>query len=365
MSIEECHDGSLQLEGRKGEFECRMLIPSKMAGSIIGKKGANIQMLRSEYSANIKLPDSPGPERIFIISAADSDTVADVIEKALPMMYGAGDDKEEEVRLLIQTGAVGAIIGKGGHQIKQIRELSGANVKAYQNCAPQSSDRVVSIKGDRDTLAPALRLCFQVIVDNGQRGTGMPYDPANFDAFFAHEYGGFGGQGGRFGMEGGRGRGGVRGPGRGGAGPGGFGRPFGNQEGFIQPIGFPSRPMGRGFGQEGFGRDAGFGPPGRGGKFAEGGRFVGPAAGNVALEADEGPRETTQVTIPKDVAGAIIGPGGQRIRKIRTESKANITIEDVQAGSNDRLITIEGTEAQISVARYLLRQAVNEQRPGQ
>ena len=44
-----------------------------------GKKGANIQMLRSEYSANIKLPDSPGPERIFIVAAADSDTVADVI----------------------------------------------------------------------------------------------------------------------------------------------------------------------------------------------------------------------------------------------------------------------------------------------
>ena len=59
----------------------------------------------------------------------------------------------------------------------------------------------------------------------------------------------------------------------------------------------------------------------------------------------------------------ISGPGGQRIRKIRNESKANITIEDVQAGSTERLITIEGTEGQISVARYLLRQAVNEQRP--
>ena len=35
MSIEEAgHNGGL--EGRKGEFECRMLIPSKMAGSIIG-----------------------------------------------------------------------------------------------------------------------------------------------------------------------------------------------------------------------------------------------------------------------------------------------------------------------------------------
>ena len=38
-------------------------------------------MLRSEYSANIKLPDSPGPERIFSVSAADADTVADVIGK--------------------------------------------------------------------------------------------------------------------------------------------------------------------------------------------------------------------------------------------------------------------------------------------
>ena len=228
-------------------------------------------------------------------------------EKALPMMFGVEDsEKEEEIRLLIQTGAVGAIIGKGGNKIKQIREQSGANVKAYQNCAPQSSDRVVSIKGDRETLIPALRLCLQVIVENGQRGSGMPYDPANFDSFFAHEYGGFGGQAGRFGMEGGRGRGGVqRGPGRVPA-PGGFGRP----DGFIPPIGFPSRPMGRGFGQEGFGRDLGFGGGGGvgggRGKFGDaGGRFN--SSAGTGLEIDDGPRETTQVTIPKEVAGAIIG----------------------------------------------------------
>ena len=228
-------------------------------------------------------------------------------------MYGTDEnEKDQEIRLLIQTGAVGAIIGKGGHKIKQIRELSGSNVKAYQNCAPQSSDRVVSIKGDRDTLIPALRLCLQVIVENGQRGSGMPYDPANFDSFFAHEYGGFGGgQSGRFGgMEGGRGGRGMPrgGPGRV-PGPGNFGRPYGNPEGFIQPVGFPSRHMGRGFGQEGFGRDVGFGgPQGGRGKFSGGDRggFGGPG-GALPAEADDGPRETTQVTIPKDVAGAIIG----------------------------------------------------------
>jgi len=91
-------------------------------------------------------------------------------------------------------------------------------------------------------------------------------------------------------------------------------------------------------------------------------RFMGGghAAAPVGFDIDE---ETTQVTIPKEVAGAIIGPGGQRIRKIRNESKANITIENAQAGSNERIITIEGTEGQISVAKYLLRQAVNDQRP--
>jgi hypothetical protein len=37
-------------------------------------------------------------------------------------------------------------------------------------------------------------------------------------------------------------------------------------------------------------------------------------------------------------------------------------IEEPQAGSTERLITIEGTEAQIAVAKNLLKQAVSENR---
>ena len=165
----------------------------------------------------------------------------------------------------------------------------------------------------------------------------MPYDPANFDAFFAHEYGGYGGGhhmsaaggggGGRFppGMTDGANRGGG---GRAAAGgvvrgrvpmpPGGFGRPmYGShhhhQDGFMQPIGFPGNrpPMGQGFGGHPRG-DQGFGGHpggGRGGKYADQGRFMGGHGGGapvapVGFDIDE---ETTQVTIPKEVAGAIIG----------------------------------------------------------
>jgi heterogeneous nuclear ribonucleoprotein K len=267
-------------------------------------------------------------------------------------MFNDTSEKETELRLLVHTGAVGAVIGKGGHKIKQIRELSGANVKAYQNCAPQSSERVISIRGEREALVPALRLCFQVIVENGQRGAGMPYDPANFDAYFAHEYGGYGGggggggggvQAGRFGPDvagGGasnaRGGGGMRmrggrGGGAGGGLPPGGGPPLGfpgGPAGYVAAAGgggFPARPpMGRGFGIDAYGREvAGFGPPPPPvrAKFSGGGpeaaaRFGGaPGGGGPEMgwtmgkveEGDDGPRDVTQVTIPKDLAGAIIG----------------------------------------------------------
>jgi len=89
----------------------------------------------------------------------------------------------------------------------------------------------------------------------------------------------------------------------------------------------------------------------------------GGASGSVNFdqtEEDQGPTETTQVTIPNELAGAIIGPGGQRIRKIRLESKASITIDEPASGSNERVISIVGTPKQIQTAQYLLQQSVRE-----
>merc|ERR1712088_561467 len=75
---------------------------------------------------------------------------------------------------------------------------------------------------------------------------------------------------------------------------------------------------------------------------------------------DNGEQETTQVTIPKDMAGAIIGPGGSRIRKIRSDSKASITIDEPVQGSNERIITISGNQRSIQTAQFLLQQSVRE-----
>merc|ERR1719474_1637770 len=106
-----------------------------------------------------------------------------------------------------------------------------------------------------------------------------------------------------------------------------------------------------------------------GGKVVFGGGMDGPGFGsgfgggptlNFDNAGNDGEQESTQVTIPNDMAGAIIGPGGQRIRKIRNDSKASITIDEPAPGSNERVISITGTQKQIQTAQYLLQQSVRE-----
>lgn len=55
------------------------------------------------------------------------------------------------------------------------------------------------------------------------------------------------------------------------------------------------------------------------------------------------------------MAGAIIGPKGQKIQQIREQSGAGITIDKPMAGSTDRIISITGTPEQIQNAQYLLQ----------
>jgi len=399
---------------RGDKFEVRLLVPSKCAGSIIGKGGQNIQKLRTEFNANIRVPDCPGPERVMTVQADDPVVVANVLEHTIPVLSeevvrgGPGGGKNSgqegdtagmlEARLLIHQSIVGGIIGRAGFKIKEIRDASGANIKVYQTCAPQSTDRCVAVQGGLQKIVLALKEVFEVINNTEIKGADQPYDPINFDGYYASEYGGFGtemdvyGGGGQpRGVGGGmRGSGAARG-GRGGSGlNGGFmgGPPasFGGGRGGGASSRGGSSFGGRGGYDEGYGgRGGGFGGNQRGGQRG-GGAGSGYEVGfnNVDLANygksnnssfapsdqaaappfsggdDNGEQETTQVTIPKDMAGAIIGPGGSRIRGIRSDSKASITIDEPVQGSNERIITITGSQRQIQTAQFLLQQSVRE-----
>ncbi|XP_060805539.1 heterogeneous nuclear ribonucleoprotein K [Amyelois transitella] len=355
-------DGPSHKRQRHTDDEVTFLIPSKVAGSIIGKGGTNISKLRSQYKASITVPDCPGPERVLSILAPDVDSVLDIVKEILPNLADGGpkgNTEDLDVRLLIHQSRAGCVIGKGGSKIKELRDKTGAKLKIFSNPAPQSSERVVQLVGNADAVAAGVREVLDLIRQVPIKGPIQNYDPHNYDDFYADEYGGFGGGGGRGPPRGGPGRPSARPPPGPSRGPGGPRGPMSR--------GPPPGPTGgpRGFGGNDFG-----GPPPRGnfGGGAPRGGFGGGFGGNFGgggggFSSNGGQETSTQVTIPKDLAGAIIGKAGTRIRKIRAESGAGIEIAAPLQGSSDRIITITGTSARIQKAQYLLQQSVHESNP--
>uniref|UniRef100_A0A673C9J9 Heterogeneous nuclear ribonucleoprotein K n=1 Tax=Sphaeramia orbicularis TaxID=375764 RepID=A0A673C9J9_9TELE len=342
--------------------ELRILLQSKNAGAVIGKGGKNIKALRTDYNASVSVPDSSGPERILSISA-DIETIGEILLKIIPTLeeyqqYN-GIDFDCELRLLIHQSLAGSIIGVKGAKIKELRENTKTSIKLFQECCPQSTDRVVLVGGKTERVVECIKTMLDLIAEAPIKGRAQPYDPNFYDE--TYEYGGFtmmfeergGGRRlmGGFPMRGSRSSG-DRGfermsSSRGGRGP----MPRRDYDEMSPrrgpPPPHPSR-VGRGSGR---GRNMPMGHPHRGGSswdsYQSGGRG--------SYNDMGGPVITTQVTIPKDLAGSIIGKGGQRIKQIRHESGASIKIDEPLEGSEDRIITITGTQDQIQNAQYLLQ----------
>ena len=102
-------------------------------------------------------------------------------------------------------------------------------------------------------------------------------------------------------------------------------------------------------------------PPGYGGQRMQYGGMAQQAWGNQGGMG--GPPITTQVSVPDDSVGRLIGRGGETINRIRQMSQCRIDIakSDAQSQSNGlRIITLSGTEQTIKIAQDMLRQKLAE-----
>uniref|UniRef100_A0A8D0GDL7 Heterogeneous nuclear ribonucleoprotein K n=1 Tax=Sphenodon punctatus TaxID=8508 RepID=A0A8D0GDL7_SPHPU len=354
--------------------ELRILLQSKNAGAVIGKGGKNIKALRTDVST----------QDILSISA-DIETIGEILKKIIPTLeeyqHYKGSDFDCELRLLIHQSLAGGIIGVKGAKIKELRENTQTTIKLFQECCPHSSDRVVLIGGKPDRVVECIKIILDLISESPIKGRAQPYDPNFYDE--TYDYGGFTmmfddrrGRPVGFPM---RGRGGFDRM------PPGRGRPMPpsrrDYDDMSPRRGPPPPPPGRGGRGGSRARNLPLPPPPppRGGDLMSydrrgrpGDRYDGMglmhtfksdysyAGGRGSYGDLGGPIITTQVTIPKDLAGSIIGKGGQRIKQIRHESGASIKIDEPLEGSEDRIITITGTQDQIQNAQYLLQNSVKQ-----
>ncbi|KWU42596.1 hypothetical protein RHOSPDRAFT_11001, partial [Rhodotorula sp. JG-1b] len=303
----------------------RALVSSKEAGVIIGRGGATIAQVRQD--ANVKAGVSkvvPGvPDRVLSIGGtvesvakAYSIVARTILENPVPAAPtttttpALNPSASASIRLLISHLLIGSVIGKGGSKIRQIQELAHARMVASKEMLPQSTERIVEVTGQPESIRLAVQEIAKCLIEDWDRSQGtVLYHP---------------------GAEGLGGAAAVPGGANANGGAGGF--PGGQQQQQQQQQqggGFPS------------GRQGGGGA--RGGVLAPG-----------AYGSDPNWREQ-KISIPSDMVGCIIGRGGTKINEIRRQSGSRISIaKTAHDETGERMFVISGLPENNEKALFLL-----------
>ncbi|XP_028754600.1 KH domain-containing protein HEN4 isoform X2 [Neltuma alba] len=164
-------------EGGELKVVFRLLCSNRIAGSIIGKKGAIVRALESKTGASIIFapPLSKFADRIVTISAIESlgssnspaqEAVILVFARMIEDHIGKGIvsvgtmESPVAMRLLIAPSMVTCLNGNEGQVISELRELTGADIQILRgeevSCGVSDDDMVVQIAGEYRCVINAL-----------------------------------------------------------------------------------------------------------------------------------------------------------------------------------------------------------------
>ncbi|XP_042018088.1 protein BTR1-like [Salvia splendens] len=89
------------------------------------------------------------------------------------------EEKATHVRLLLSNAEAGAIIGKGGSTINEIKSQSGIRIQLSRNneCFPGTSDRIIMLSGGVDGILMATELILSRLMDEFYPEDGAEMDP--------------------------------------------------------------------------------------------------------------------------------------------------------------------------------------------
>ena len=347
----------------------RACIGTSEAATIIGKGGENVTQIRRLSGAKCTVSDySRGAvERILTVSGQ-----VDAVSKAFGLIVRTLNQEDLEtpststskaypMRLLIPHILIGSIIGKAGVRIREIQDASNAKLNASDTLLPNSGERSLIVLGVADAVHIAVYYVAQTLVEQlterfggpaaSQYATrsgmaanvvpgGMsvqPYVPQPAGGQYSHPQ--------NFRRQ----EPPQRTPAH-----GGYGAPhMHGQPPQQSPYGHPNMPYGAGSPSRGpYGGPAA--PTPYGAHPAAAPVAHGGAAPHAAVGAMPGQPLTQQIFIPNDMVGAIIGKGGAKINEIRQLSGSVIKINEPTDNSNERLVTITGTQDCNQMALYML-----------
>lgn len=347
----------------------RALITSPEAATVIGKGGENVSKIRSMSGAKCTVSDyqKGAVERILTVIG-----VVDAVAKAFGLIIRTLNNeplgepsnthsKSYPLRLLVPHVLIGSIIGKQGSRIKEIQEASGARLNASDACLALSSERALVVTGVADAVHIATYYVASTLLEQLNERFGGPSASAyatrsggpsnaagsmNIIPYVPQP--GHGNYGSRENYN--RGRPDQRShhmPPNQAYAPQ-YGHPHAAQPNPAVPMQYGGHPVAAG----GYGAGPHMPQQHAGPHTPQ--PHAGPHGQPVAGGAVPGQPLTQQIYIPNDMVGAIIGKGGQKINEIRQISGSVIKINEPQDNSNERLVTITGTEECNRMALYML-----------
>lgn len=362
-----------------GWLHVRAIISSAEAATVIGKGGENVTLIRKMSGAKCTVSDySRGAvERILTVSG-----LVDAVAKAFGLIIrtlnvesleepSTAESKTYPLRLILPHILIGSIIGQKGVRIREIQEASGARLNASDSCLPLSTERSLVVVGVADAVHIATYYVGSTLQEQLTEKFGGPAASA-----YA-----------------------TRSGGPTGVVPGGMqvvpyvpqpaGGNWGQQESYTrrhpQASRTPANSYGPTYGQHppshhaptqqamhyggsprGY-AGAGPQPPQQASGYGQqphapqqvGAHVAVPQAGGAVFP---GQPLTQQIYIPNDMVGAIIGKGGAKINEIRQLSGSVIKINEPQDNSNERLVTITGTQECNQMALYMLYQRLESEK---
>ncbi|XP_065288019.1 poly(rC)-binding protein 3-like isoform X7 [Dermacentor albipictus] len=373
------------LDGPSVTLTVRLIMQGKEVGSIIGKKGDNIKKFREESGAKINISDGSCPERIVTVTGSTEailkafSLIARKFEEMLSLLclpvQTVGPTLQElqsngshlpkppvTLRLIVPASQCGSLIGKGGSKIKEIREVTGASIQVASEMLPNSTERAVTVSGTAEAITKCIYQICCVMMESPPKGATIPYrpKPAMPPVIFA------GGQAYTV-----QGQYAIPHPD-----PGSVPAPAAsNMAGVKQATNlscpscfFVPAPQLTKLHQLALqhapllpGHSVGaINPQALAALATTNNLRPNTAAAAIATASTT----TTEMTIPNDLIGCIIGKGGSKINEIRQLSGATIKISNSEEGSKDRTVTISGTPEAINLAQYLINTSIqNAQLP--
>lgn len=191
-------DPQQQQGGHDEAINLRMILTKEEVSYLFGFDGVLINQLRQQTGANIQITD-PSHEQVLTICGP-----LDILFKAFSLVCRKLYDFVQEVsepgsnphlvlRFSVPMSQCGMIIGKQGAKVREIRDLTRAEIRVSQESLPESTERCVEVSGQGESCLQCTYHICTILQEAPIRGELIPYIPKSGQQPGGGGGGGFGG----------------------------------------------------------------------------------------------------------------------------------------------------------------------------